>query len=127
MLFNPCQITSARISKDGGGGGGGEKGKILSHEDVWSMSDVLANVPLLGFCYRWLQAKAGAISSNIILRRFSTQAGTQALRDDSLNTHTLHAVYHPLEAERHGKKHQLAESGSGAGTGKKGKGEAKEL
>lgn len=132
IRFPIRQLTSARISKDASG-----MSKIVAHEDMWSMADLLAYVPFVGSAYRYIQQAAGSFVSNQILRRFSNQAGVRGIMgDDHLNTSTLHAVYHPIESERVGKKplHPLSSghvegTSGGKKSGSKGKesGESKDL
>jgi hypothetical protein len=80
--------------------------KIVAHEDMWSMADIIESIPLVGTVYRWAQPWLGAFFSRQVLARYAKRAGvtTTAQGPGALNTNTLHAAYHPIEAAQVGSK-----------------------
>lgn len=70
-------------------------------------------LPLVGRLYRhWVQPIAGSLSSWALLRYFSWRAGVPS--NTKLDTHTVHAAYHPIEAEKVSCKKTGSEKGLAA-------------
>lgn len=116
------QITTAKINA---------RGLVVHHEDCWSFADCIERIPLLGSAYRWIQPRVGAMASNWFLWQFRRAAATTSTAGSgqSLATNTLHAAYHPIEAERVGKKALQPHSVTGKkkDAGSSSSGESKEL
>ena len=75
-----------------------KEGLIETHEDLWSFADLIESIPLIGRMYRWGQLKLGAAFCWMMNMRYARQAGVS--RHASLQTNTLHSVYHPVESQR---------------------------
>jgi len=123
------QVSTIRLGEDPTGQG---LGRIVAHEDVWSFADLIESIPLLGALYRWVQPKLGALVSRKILAHYAAKAGVRtAGGPGKLSTNTLHAAYHPLEAQRIGAKPLLSAGERGEGENKSGqedgKGDEKDL
>ena len=94
---------------------------------MWSLADLYERLPLLGPLYRWTQPRVGWLFSQLVLWNYRRRAGVGSAGDPSLNTNTLHAAYHPIEAEKVGKKQLQPMAKGAAGRKSDSSGEKKEL
>jgi hypothetical protein len=76
-------------------------GLIETHEDLWSLSDLLASLPLFGRLYRWGQQKIGTVCCALMNAVYAWKAGVP-MRGALMFTNTVHAAYHPLESQKAG-------------------------
>jgi len=110
------QLSTIRLGEDPTGQG---MGRIVAHEDVWSFADMLESIPILGPLYRWVQPRLGALVSRHILARYASRAGVKtAGGPGGLNTNTLHAAYHPIEAQSIGARPLMSAGQRGDAEGK---------
>lgn len=74
-------------------------GLIASHEDIWSLADLIAGLPLLGRVYRGAQQVAGRLFS-MSMNGFYAWRGGVSIKQANLSTNTLHAIYHPIQSQQ---------------------------
>ncbi|KAJ3000644.1 hypothetical protein HDV02_004329 [Globomyces sp. JEL0801] len=43
-------------------------GKVIAHEDVWSIRDIIQSIPLMGYLYQFGVGMNGTVSSHVINR-----------------------------------------------------------
>ena len=84
------------------------EGRIQCHEDLWSLADIIAGIPLLGRLYRAVQPVAGRLVSAAISKMYAWKAGS-SIGSARFGTNTVHAVYHPVESQRIHAQQRLAD------------------